>query len=333
MNFITKINDKLKIIILTAYTLIAVLIVFLILNSNTEVKLLQDYSNVASDENVNLIVKIREDRKSSYGTNSDFESSTYYFGASLEKKETIKNAKLTNIRFLISGENKNGKISFDEYNSTFTISASSASGPSTTVNMSSSSKFKKTVVVENEKNVVTDKTPAVVYLTVLYDLQKDTSKDEITSHYIKYCVKLSQLGNVNFEQFESKKLVNNMIENDGNAIDIKVIPSYTSESSSKGNAKYDTITITPTLNNPFLSNREIKHYSIEAFGKVKNDVKDKENLFDDYIRVYTASGISLKNTNLKCDIDEKYDVSELYFIIKIELSDGSTQNLNYKVTL
>lgn len=333
MNFLTKINDKLKIIILVVYTLIAVLIAFLVLNSSTKVELLKNYSNVASDDNVKLVVRMREDRKSSYGTSTEFESSTYYFAAYLEKKAEVSKAKLTNIRFFISGTNSSGKISFDEYNSYYTVSNSSAGGPSTTVNHSSNKKFTKTVVVENEKNVVNDTTPVNVYLTVLYTIEKE---DKTTSdHKLKYTVELNQIKDIEFSSFESVDLTNNVIKNENNAVDIKVEKLFTSDESKKGSAKYDSITITTSLNNPNLAGREIKNYKVEAFGKVKNDVKDKEELFDNYIRVYTASGASLNisGTKVKCEVDEKYEISELYILLVVEFTNGTSETAKYKVDL
>ena len=72
MKFLTKISDPIKIVILAVYTLIAVLIAFLIINNQTKVDILKTYSDVAYDENVKLVVRLREDRKSSFGTNTDF---------------------------------------------------------------------------------------------------------------------------------------------------------------------------------------------------------------------------------------------------------------------
>ena len=334
MNFITKINDKLKIIILTVFTLIAVLIVFLVLNSSTKVELLNGYSNEAYDENVKLVVRMREDRKSSLGNSSTHESATYYFAAYLEKKSEVSKAKLTNIRFFISGVNENGKISFDEYSSTYTVSSSSAGGPSTTVNHSSNKKFTKNIVVENDKPVVNDTTPVKVYLTVLYTIQKE-NETTTSDHKLKYAVELNQLENINFESFESVELSNTFIKNENNAIDLKVEKSFTSEETKKGSAKYDSVTITTSLNNPNLAGREIKNYKVEVFGKVKNDINDEKENFDNYLRVYTASGSSLNTsgTKMKCEIDEKYDMSELYVIMVVEFSNGDVQKANYKIDL
>lgn len=334
MNFITKINDKIKILILFIYTLVAVLITFLVLNSNTKVELLNDYSNVAADENVKLVVRMREDRKSSYGTSSEYESATYYLAAYLEKKSEVNKAKLTNIRFYISGENKNGKISFDEYSSSYTVSSSSIGGPSTTVNHSSNKKFSKTIVVENEKANVNDNTPVNVYLTVLYTMQKD-GETTTSNHKIKYEINLTKSDEINFGSFESVNLSNNVVENIGKPIDIKVETSFTSESSKKGSPKYDTITLTTSLNNPNLNGRTIKNYKIEAFATVNNDVKDDEELFDNVIRVYTAAGSSLNTsgTKAKCEVDESYEMSTLYIKIFIEYENGLTETANYKIDL
>ena len=315
------------------FTIIAVLIAFLIIHFNTKVELLKGYSDEAYDENVKLVVRMREDRKSSFGTSTDYESSTFYLAAYLEKKSTVSKASLSNIRFYMSGENSNGKISFDEYTSSYTVSTSSAGGPSTTVNHLSGKKFAKTIVVENDEKKVNDTIPAKVYLTVLYTLKTEDNVE--TNHKIKYSVNLTQTKDINFDNFESVELKNTFIENKGHAIDLKVEKSFTSEQSKKGSAKYDSITVTTSLNNPNLAGREIKNYKVEVFGKVKNDVKDSDELFDNMIRVYTATGSALNTsgTKSKCEIDEKYDISELYIILVVEFTNGETETANYKLNL
>lgn len=338
MKFITKISDPLKIVILTGYTLIAVLIAFLLINNKTEVKIMKEYDTVAYDENVKLVVRLREDRKSSYANSSDYESSTYYFAAYLEKQQNTMLSKFTNIRFFIAGENANGKISFDEYSSSYTISDSKniSGGPSTTVNFSSNRKFQKTIKVENDSPVVEDTTPVKVYLRVLYTVKHEGTDVEIDKQ-LNYTFDLNKIGEIDFDSFESKSIneTTKKVENEDYPIDLKVETTYNEYETSKGSAKYDKITLTASLENSKLEGKEITSYQTEVFAKVKNDVKDKENRFDDYIRVYTISGSSLITTGTKmsCEVDEKYDLSVIYIISKVTFNDGSTKELKYKVEL
>ena len=126
-----------------------------------------------------------------------------------------------------------------------------------------------------------------------------------------------------------------MVENTGYPIDFKIETTYAEKESKNGSAFYDKITITSSLNSTFLGGKEIANHQVEVFAKVKNDVKDKDNQFEDYIRVYTISGNSLYSTGTKmaCEVDEKYDLSTIYIISKVVFNDGSTKEAKYKVEL
>ena len=356
INAISKLNEKLKIIILIFYTALAVLVAFLLVSCQDKIDYFKEYGTNPSNDEISVTLKIKENRESTYKTKTDYETSTFFINAYAQKGAKYKKAKYSNIRYSLVGENKNGKISFDETSSTYQMSYSNTTGVSTSSTISSASVFKRKITVENEVVTDTDNLAVILGLKVLYTIEynetitnedgsveykyNQTSNKEVTTinSEFNYKIELTQLEDVEtkFSTFDSRKLNGSIVENEKDPIDLKIEADFTDSETKEGSVKSDKLTFTPTLNNPNIAGKEIENYRIEAFGKVLNDKKDTENMFADYIRVYTVFGKDLSASSVKLagvEIDEKYDVSEIYVIGYVKCVDGTEYNFNYKVNL
>ena len=348
---------KLKIIILIVYTAIVVLLTALIVNGKSETNYFDKYSDKPYNDHINITVKIKENRESSYKTKTEYETATFYIGGYVQKGAAYKKAKYSNITFSLIGANKDGKISFDETTTTLSLSESNTTGQTSSSSISASSMFKRKITIENEKPIDNNNLAVVLGIKIKYTIEyneeatnedgsinyvyKSSSTKEVKTinSEITYKFNLTQIEDVesSFNQYEVRNLKGTVVENTKDPIDLTIDPNFNKESTTTGSVKNDKITFTPSLNNPNLAGEEIDCFSLEIFGKVLNDEKDKDNLFPDYIRVYSAFGRELSTSQAgrlaAVEMDEKYDISELYVLGYVKTVSGKEYTFNYKVNL
>jgi len=336
MNFLSKLNTKIKIIILVLYTMIAVLITFLILNSASKNETMQGYTGSASDEFVNVAFRMQEQRTSSTQNKTDSESSSYKFYAYVEKKKQEDNVKLSinDVKIYLIGENQEGKLLFDEPSSSITKKISE-SGKSTSFESNISSNDVFTKKQNSEKNLA-DNSPKKVYFKVTYiankkveDEGKDAGYTEVKKE-IKYTFDLTEVNQANFDKATERKKVDgsNRIVNEGEPYDLQIKKSLSTSTT----VKKDRYNFIISLNQPNLGSKVLKNVLIEVYGKVENDPKDTKNEFSDYILMYVYSGSLLSSTgsNITTDVEQDYKLSEMLIISTVEYDDGVSQSVSYK---
>lgn len=359
INAISKLNEKLKVIILILYTAIAGLVALLLLNMNNKVDYLSEYSSKPYNEYISLTVKLKENRESTYKTKTDYESSTYFLSAFAQKGSEYKKAKYSKIKYSLTGINESGKYSFDETASEYSMSEGNKTGISSSSTISSGSIFSKKITIKDNVKTETNNIPVILGLKVLFTIEynevvnnedgtisyeyKSSSKNEIKKieSEFNYKFDLTQLKDVEdeFSSFKERELKKQIVANTNDPFNLKIETTFTDEESKEGSVKTDKLTITPSLNAPVLLGKEVEEFKIEIFGKVNNDKKDKEQNFDDYIRVYSVYGKDMSETAVKLaavELDEEYDISELYIISSVKCINGEETEVikvNYKVKL
>lgn len=337
MSLLSKLSTKIKILILVVYSLIAVVIAFLIANAGTKSELLSNYSKVAYDDYIKVSYRFQETRQSAKQLKAEHETSTYKAYAYIEKRTPQEGTKvaINNITLYVAGENVKGNILFDEPSSSTTKSISTTGTvASFGSNILPNNVFVKKYVTENENEVLTDNLPVKLYFTLKYEAEvtKD-NKTTRSAQTLKYTVDLTDVTKQDFSKFEERKIVNNKIENLANEpYDIEVIKTITTSSNDLVKDRYS---IKMYLNSPNLSINKIENLRVEVFGKVKNDSSDEKNEFEDYIRLYTYCGgvISSSYSSLSSEIDQAYETSDLYVIAYYKYANGDEKTLTYKVKL
>lgn len=335
MQGLSKLNNKIKIIILVLYTFIAVLITFLVLNSATKTTLINGYSKQAGDDLLNVSFRIQEQRQSSNNNSNKHESSTYKIYAYLEKTKQDDNVKLAidNIKIYVSGENKDSKLLFDEPNSSITKKIPETSKTTSfEANIIPNSIFVKKYDSSNE---LIDNEPKKLYFKITYNYVKKVSdsegKETVSSEdrIIKYEVNLDKFTD-DSSKLETRSFVeqSNKIINNGEPYDLQIKKSLSTTTESK--ERYNFIV---SLNNPNLLNRKIKNIQINVYGKVLNDSKDTNNEFSEMIHLYTYCGsvISSTGSNVTTDVPTEYELPEMYIVSRIVYEDGKKENVEYKV--
>lgn len=335
MQGLSKLNNKLKIIILVLYTFVAVLITLLVLNSATKTTLIHGYNDHVGDDLLNVSFRIQEQRQSSSNNNNKHESSTYKIYAYFEKVQQKDNVKLAidNIKIYVSGENHESKLLFDEPNSSITKKIPETSKTTSfEANIIPNSVFVKKY---DSSDNLTDNEPKKLYFKITYNYIKKVSDSEgkiessSEDRTIKYEISLN-----NFNSDSTKLKLRNFVEgsnkivNDGEPYDLQIKKSMSTTSESK--ERYNFIV---SLNNPNLANRKIKNIQINVYGKVLNDSKDTNNEFSEIIRLYTYCGsvVSSTGSNVTTDVPTEYELSEMYVVSQIIYDDGKIENVEYKV--
>lgn len=356
INAISKLNEKLKVIILVLYTALAVLVTLLLLNMNDKVDYLSEYSSKPYNDYISITVKLKENRESTYKTKTDYETSTYFLSAFAQKGTEYKKAKYSKIKYSLTGINENGKYSFDETASEYSMSEGNKSGISSSSTISSGSIFSKKITVKEDVKTETNNIPVLLGLKVLFTIEynevitnedgsksyeyKSSSKNEIVKieSEFNYKFDLTELKDVedDFNSFEERELNKQTVSNLNDPFNLKIETTFTTEESKEGSVKTDKLTFTPSLNAPVLLGKEVEQFKIEIFGKVENDKKDKDQNFADYVRVYSAYGQEMSETAVRLaavELDEEYDISELYVIGSVKCTNGEEFKVNYKVNL
>lgn len=336
MNFLSKINNKLKIIILVLYTALAIVIAFLFLNAVSKDDILEGYDIYSNNEYVNVGFRVQEQRKSSEQNESESEKSSFKIYAYIEKKAQEENVKLSinNIKIYVAGTNSSGKFLFDEPSSSSTKQISE-NGKSAYYesNISSNDVFTKTV----SGSVITDNTPKKLYFKVIFSTYKkvDNGDNDIsyyeTNEEIKYEFNVNNFKIEKAESFETREKVmgTNLIINNSEPYDLQIKKSVVETNNVD---KYNFII---SLNQPNLGEKLVKNITIEVYGIVKNDIKDKDNLFSDYIFMYGYYGSLISSTasNVIAEIAQSYNLTELIVVSRVTYNDSTIQNINYKVNV
>lgn len=336
MNGLSKLNNKLKIIILVVYTVIAVVVSFVILNSLSKTTVMNGYSDKIEDEYVNVAFRIQEQRTSSNQNKTDSESSSYKIYAYVEKKTQKDDVKLSinDIKIYLAGENTEGKLLFDEPSSSITKKISE-SGKSTSFesNISSNDVFTKKMDSDDK---IKNNEPKKLYFKVVYTANKTDESSDATSKYteerkeIKYVVDVNDFDESKYQNVDVRKKVDgsNRIVNDGEPYDLQIKKSVSDSTSTKK----DRFNFIISLNQPNLGSKVLKNIKIEVYGKVKNDTKDVDNNFSDYILMYTYCGslISSTGSNITTDVDQAYELSEMIIISNVVFDDNVKQTTTYK---
>lgn len=339
MNLLSKLSNKVKILILVVYSLIAVLIAFLIASAGTKSDLMKGYTHNAFDDYVKASYRVQEVRQSSRQANEDFENSSYRVYAYIEKRTPSENTKIAidDIMLYIAGENKEGKLLFDEPSSTTKKSISTTGTvASYGSNAIPNNIFVKKVTKESDKDILLDNTPVKLYFTLKYTavVTKDGQTTN-TPQVLKYTIDLTNVEKQDFTNFEERSIYNKRVENLHNEpFDLEISKTKT-DSSSNPSIIRDRFSIKIYLNSPNLSINKLMDFKIEVFGEVKNDSTDNNNQFVDYVRVYTYSGgvISSSYSTITAELDEQYETNKFYAIVHYEYEDGTKQDLKFKFVI
>lgn len=343
MQFLSKLSNKFKILILVIYSLVAILIAFLIVSSGTKTKLLTGYSNQASDEYIKASFRIYENRQSSRQLDSDNESSVYRMYAYVEKitPEAKKSVAINNIKIYVAGENSEGTKLFDEPSSS-TEKNISFTGKQTTFesNILPNNIFVRKVTTENDKEVVVKNDPKKLYIKVLYRVEvkdeEDSSKNKVENKELKYTVDLTDGEKQDTTKLNTRKIgSNSYVTNDGEPFDLKIVKTITTNTSSSNTIQKDRFTFTTSLNSSNLGSNKIEKLTIEVFGKVKNDPKDEKNVFSETVRMYTYTGsvITSAYSTVSAELDQQYEISELYVVAIYNFVGGTKNTVTYKINL
>lgn len=334
MRFLSNISNKIKVLVLVLYSALALVIALLIINGATKQDLFKEYGTKAYDDLMKVCFKFKETRQSSYQTKKDYESSTYEIYVSTEKQQYAKDQKIaiSKICFYLSGETTNGKLVFDEGLRNGSISENSSTF-SSNYNLATSSSFSKTVKMENDEEKVQNTEPIKLYFKMTYVAKINNVEEK---REINYWTDLSKIEKIDFSEFEEREVTNGKIENIGEPFDLKIQKQLATESTtSSANVQKDAIKTTLTLNNPNLNSKTVESSAIEIYGKVQNDVKDKNNYFADYVRLYAFYGniFSMTGSGSETTLDEAYQLSDLYVVAKVLFTDGTTYTTQYKLDL
>lgn len=335
MKTLSNISNKIKILILVLYSALAIVVAFLIVDKATQVNLFEQYTNKPYDDVVKVNYQLKEVRKSSVENNTDYESTTYELYASVTKdneNEKAKQTKISNIRFFVSGETTNGKIVFDEALRDGSISETSTYPYRTSTNLAANNTFVKKITITEDKNEKTMKEPAQIYFRVTYTATETGQTAQ--NKEVLYSASVSNIEKINFSSFEERQVVEGKITNDAEPFDLTITKKLTTENTtSSTSVKKDNIRTALDLNNPNLAGKKVKDAKIEVYGKIKNDNKDNENNFADYLRVVAYYGTILSVTSIETTIDESYEINDLYVLAHVEYTDGTEQNVQYKINI
>ncbi len=337
MSLLSKLSTKIKILILVVYSLVAVLIALLIVGFGSKTEILTGYTKSAVDEYVKASYRVQETRQSSRQLDAKHETSTYKVYAYIEKRIPTENTKvaINDIMLYVAGENKDGKKLFDEP-STSTSKSISTTGTVASFgsNVIPNNVFVKKYKTEKESEILVDNVPVKLYFTLKYNVvitTEEETKEEAKT--LKYVINLTNTEQNEFDKFRERKIINNKVENlENEPYDLEVTRSQTSSSTS---ITKDRFNIKLYLNSPNLSINKLENIRVEVFGKAKNDSNDTNNEFSDYVRMYTYCGgvISSSYSSLSSEIDEQYEISELYVIVQYKYDDFDEKVLTYKINV
>lgn len=345
LNKLSALSTKIIVLILFLYSALTVIITFAVVSQKDKTKILDGYSEKTQDEYVKLTVRFWEERTSSLGNNSDYESTKYYMRAFLEETEYAislkeeKTLEIQNIKYYVTGLAKNGKYLFDESTSTTVkIAQNSTYTTSTTSNIIGGSIFKQSISVDSSTNEeeITDNRPLELYVNVSYTLIID---DESVERNLKSLIKITNPSKENFDEYEDSTLDSKYyITNESEAIDVEIKPTLATEESVKGDIKKDKYNFETELNQTYLGEKTIENFSVEVFGKVSTRDTGYD-IFSDYIRMYTCYGSSLVEKTSSdtiysgYQIDEAYDIETLYVKTVVEFTDGTSSVRKIKISV
>lgn len=337
LNKLSALSTKIIVLILVLYTSLAGVITLIILNSSTKTKILSEYSESLSDEYVKLTVRVWEERKSAQENKSDYESTKYGMRAFLEKTDNSADLEIKNIKYYVTGKTKKGKLLFDESSSTYSITKTSTYTSTTSTNIIPNSIFKQSISVSstNEKEVINN-VPVELYVNVIYTLVLTNSEE---TRSLKSKIIISDPENENFSKYESGKIgSNDLVINESEAIDLSIDYDASKEESTIDEAKKDSFDFETVINSTYLGEKTIDNFSVEVFGKISTRDTEEE-IFSDYIRMYTCYGEAI-TSKTKVDtvytnyqINEAYDVEELYVKTIVKFTDGTSSVRKIKIDL
>lgn len=338
LNKLSALSTKIIVLILVLYTSLAGVITLIVLNSSTKTKILKEYSESLSDEYVKLTVRVWEERKSSQENKTDFESTKYGMRAYLEKTEKSTDLEVKNIKYYVTGKTKKGKLLFDESSSTYSITKNSLYTPSTSTNIVPNSIFKQSISVNSstEEKEIINNVPVELFINVNYTLIF-SNKEENRS--LKSKIIISNPETENFSKYENGEIgSNDLVINESEAIDVMIDCSLSTIETSTEEVKKDSFDFETTLNSTYLGEKEINDFSVEVFGKISTRDTDEE-IFSNYIRMYTCYGSAITSKTRvdtiysNYQINEAYDIEELYVKTIVNFTDGTSSIRKVKINL
>lgn len=349
MNLISRLSTKIKVLILVAYTFIAVLIAFLIATRGTKNPILTEYSTSAKDEYIHASFRVQENRKSSTQANDTHENSVFVIYAYIQKNTPSEGTKvaLDDIRIYVAGENKNGKLLFDEGTSSKSISKTGTVASFAT-NMIPNNIFTVKYGKDGEKETLIDNAPVKLFFTVKYKVTVTVGNTETNAmdKTLKYSVDLSDmdkrdLSKITEERYLDKTTNRVRVKNANGSLvtpgelykepyDLEIKRTLVESQTS---VNKDRISIKIYQNGTALGLKKFKQFKIEVFGKVKNDSTDVNNEFSDYIRLYSYCGSVINSTyaTMSPELDKGYELSEFYVLVSYEYESGETKDIAYVI--
>lgn len=345
MKLLSKINTPTKIVLLVVYTLILASLAVVIINIANVKDETEGYGVVARDENIQILTKTAETRTHSTASSNESSSWTLYFQVLQHNKDV----EITDIQIFAKAITKAGKtIHFEETKA----SDSNYKGlpcKSSSSFKSFSSDFRKTISTSGE---VSDAEMARVYVQVIYNATKG---ENTRKKSFKYYYNLTNVEKENYNDiYQTVQLMENDKYEDASSEEFGY---YSAQIRLKRNENriaktsiYDVFYSKFSFNEGKLAEegKKVVDTSVTIVGKIKNDEKDTNNVFSEYIKLlelhgvpldvngndyYTSSeknNISLYNGS-QLSINTLYELSEAYMLISVTTNDGVTNYNRVKI--
>lgn len=327
----SKLNAKLKILIIIGYSLLLFVIIFLVFNKK-HVDAFGTYGYTPYDENIGVMIKVSENRKSvldNYNKNDEVdkekgqgkhESATYDVDVNLIK---LKRSLVENIKVKVAIKTKDNGYQYAEYKS----SSSDNAGVFVKSTGDFNNLLSKEVKEENigtSKKAVFDESPKEIYVEIKYNYRA-SEKDKKTEHTLKYRVETLEVKNRSFNKYEERTVIKektsscreNYIDSKNDIINLQIGVNQTTKTSVAGEVFKDTIklnlvSVTENLNKYKLENAtdpsvykriefpsrqeftpEISELKITVYGKVDN----KDKYYSEYVLLYSLYGFVSSEPN------------------------------------
>ncbi len=339
MKVIKKLSPATKMVLLIMYTFILFAIAVLIITT-TNIDETKGYGSYSRDENIQVVAKLTENRVSNYLTKETKEQAKWSISYQIAKNNP--EVEVTDIDLYVKAKTEENKMVFFEK-----INVKKPNNGSS--NFYTYSSISKTNTKSGDTYKKTNSQLSIVYTTIRYTVKENENE---TIKELKYFFVPSKPEQIDFNSFTKEqtiKITNNNQEekvfgNTNNGYNIVYVKPTMNELTSTAETKqHDTIKISLKCDEKFFQeeNKFVVNSSVTMFAKVKNDLSDTENYFDDYITVVDLHGTFVNGNNKnawttqeinalnqfytsQCSIDTVYEVSDLYLLISYTLNDGKT---------